>query len=710
MKVNKALFLTKNFYQVNFQGQNNNATIKKQIGQAADQGSSQNLSYTSQILGTLQYNSKISFTSAIAPASKVDFSSVSPSERKWWKETIVYQVYPQSFKDTDGNGIGDIKGITQKLDYLQNLGVDTLWLNPVYFSPEADNGYDISDYKKINPKYGTMEDMEELLKKVHDKKMHLIMDLVVNHTSDEHEWFKAASDPSHPDHKKYKDYYIWADPKNPTPENPKGEVPNRWESHFKGSAWAYNEKMGKYYFHLFHQKQPDLNWKNPHVRKDVKDITQFWLEKGIDGFRMDVIDLIGMKKPDLNPKTKPLFGIIQHPIFEEIVARMKDTSLPLYKLAPLFIDHPRLDGYLKELMRKNDKFHPYNPENEIMTVGESPLTPLRRLQHVVGEDKLSMIFNFDLVTLDCENNTQWSTKKPSLADMRKVITKWQKGAEEKGLWNSIFDGNHDQPRAVSRFGNDSTEEFRKSSAKMLATLDLTLRGTPYIFMGEEIGMTNAKFDNIKDYRDVETDNIYKETVKNAKINAQKEAKTHNLSEAQTKTLIQKSVLKAEKEIMEKIKAKSRDNSRTPMQWDSSEKAGFTTGTPWININKNHSPNIKYSPINVEDEKKDSGSILNYYKKMIQVRKENPALVYGKFDILAPKNKQILAYTRTLGNQKALVVLNYSAEPAKFLTKANHINMADSKLLINNNPEMPEDKMENMSLKPYEARVYLLKTT
>ncbi|MFA6988742.1 MAG: alpha-glucosidase [Candidatus Gastranaerophilaceae bacterium] len=625
-------------------------------------------------------SSDVSINKASA-APKVDFSDVPPSQRKWWKEAVVYQIYPMSFKDTDGNGTGDIKGITQKLDYLQKLGINTLWLNPIYSSPEADNGYDISDYKGINPKYGTMQDMEKLIKEAHDRKMHIIMDVVFNHTSDEHPWFKAASDPNHPEHKKYKDYYTWADPKEGTKTlaKPQGEVPNGWESVFKGPAWAYNDRMGKYYFHLFHKKQPDLNWKNPEVRKSVDDITNFWVKKGIDGFRMDVIDHVGMNKPYFDPKKEK------------------------------FIDTSRLNGYLKNL-HKNALSHPLNPEKELMTVGECPCTNLDRIPFVVGDDKLSMIFNFDHIAIGDENGTKWTTKKPSLADLRSVITKWQKGTEEKGLWNSNFFMNHDQPRAVSQYGNDSTEEFRKDSSKMLATLNLTLKGTPYVYMGEEIGMTNVRFDDIREYKDVETKNIFIETIRNAKRKAEKEAKEQGLPASEVKKRSHNAALEAKNKVMDAIKAKGRDNSRTPMQWDASEKAGFTTGTPWIEINKNHSLNSKYSPINVVNSEKDSDSILYYYQKMIQVRKENPVLVYGKFNIFTPDDKQVFAYTRTLGNKKALVVLNYSDKSANFSTKENNLNLKDSKLLISNNTIANENDKESINLKPYEARVYLCKIT
>ncbi len=368
--------------------------------------------------------------------------------RKWWKEAVIYQIYPKSFKDTDGYGTGDIKGITQKLDYLKNLGVDTIWLTPVSESPEVDNGYDISNYRKINPKYGTMEDMEELIQKAHEKDMHILVDMVFNHTSDKHRWFEASADPNHPEHEKYKNYYIWADPENPTPENPKGSPPDPMKSFFEEPAWTYNEKRKQYFFHLFYKEQPALNWKNPEVRKDIKDVATFWLNKGVDGFRMDVIDMIGIRKPDYISKPDSLKerffqSIVKNDLLISIGNRLKDTNLPLTQMASSFVDYPKLNNHLEGLMKRNENFRAMNPEKEIMTVGETPLTPLSKPPYVVGEDKLSMTFNFDLIKLGMENNSIWTTKRLPVDGIKKIITKWQDGTEKEGLWYSIFTGNHD---------------------------------------------------------------------------------------------------------------------------------------------------------------------------------------------------------------------------------------------------------------------------
>ncbi|OGI18543.1 MAG: hypothetical protein A2287_06475 [Candidatus Melainabacteria bacterium RIFOXYA12_FULL_32_12] len=548
-----------------------------------------------------------------------------------------------SFKDTDGNGTGDIKGITENLDYLKDLGVNSLWLNPIYTSPEKDNGYDISDYKGINPKYGSMKDMEELIQEDHKRDLHIIMDLVVNHSSDQLSWFKAARDPNHPEHKKYKDYYIWAPPaKN-------GEVPNNWVSDFAGSAWTKNYKTNEYYFHTFLPEQPELNWRNPKVREAVNDILSFWLKKGIDGFRMDVIDHVGVNKPFRKPNKS-------------------------------FVDFDRLESYIKGMGKVlYDPNIICNKEKEIMTVGETPATDISNISKVIGPNKLNMVFNFDMVNTDSNpnNGSKWTDRKPELKDIKTVFTKWQSALEKEVDWYSIFLMNHDQPRALSRFGNDSTEEFREASAKMLATMLFSLKGTPYMYMGEEIGMTNPRFDNINDYKDVETHNHYKEVKEKM----------------------------PEQEIMAGIKAKSRDNARTPMQWNNSMNAGFTTGTPWINLNPN------YTAINVEAARKDPNSIYNYFKNMIKLRKDNPVLIYGKYDLIAKDNEKVYSYTRTLGKEKILVVLNFSEKNTefsleKYSTNENKINMSGAKLLIGNYSDSSQDK-KDLLLKPYEARVYKL---
>lgn len=659
-------------------------------------------------------------------SEKIDYSSVPPSKRKWWKEAVVYQIYPKSFKDTDGDGTGDIKGIIQKLDYLKGLGVDTLWLTPVSESPEVDNGYDISNYRKINPRYGSMKDMEELIDKAHEKNMHVLVDMVFNHTSDKHRWFEASADPNHPEHEKYKDYYIWADPENPTPEDPKGNPPDPMKSFFEMPAWTYNEKRGQYYFHLFYREQPSLNWKNPEVRKDIKKVANFWLKKKVDGFRMDVIDMIGLRKPDYNTEPQTLSGkifqaIIKNDLLIQLGNKLKETALPLTHAASSFVNFPRLDKHLKELMEENKDFKPHNPEGEIMTVGETPITSLSKLPYVVGNDKLNMTFNFDLVKLGMENNSIWTTRRMPIDGIKRIITKWQRGTEKDGLWYSIYTGNHDQPRTVSQFGNDSTEEFRKSSAKMLATMNLTLRGTPFIFQGEELGMPNARFDSIEGYRDKDTHNVYSTTLKEAAQEAKNSISGQGLMEKEFESFVKSAEKEAKNDIWKKIQEKSRDNSRTPMQWDSSGKAGFTTGKPWIGFVKDQSANKKYAPMDVVSETARPDSVLNYYKKMIKIRKENPVLIYGEYDrlkqnrsivskfvnFLNPERDRIFAYTRTLKDKKALIVLNYSDKPNTFSMTDYNINSRNLKLLINSNPTPERDENNSMNLKPYEARVYLV---
>ncbi|GAW29438.1 alpha-glucosidase [Carboxydocella sp. ULO1] len=558
-------------------------------------------------------------------------------KKAWWKEAVVYQIYPRSFMDSNGDGIGDLRGIISKLDYLQELGVNVIWLCPVYKSPNDDNGYDISDYRDIMTEFGTLADWEELLAEVHKRGMKLIMDLVVNHTSDEHPWFiesrKSRDNP-------YRDYYIWRPGKD-------GREPNNWRSFFSGSAWEYDETTGEYYLHLFSRKQPDLNWENPRLRAEIYEMMKWWLDKGIDGFRMDVINAIS-KVPGLPDAPK----------------RSDD---PYQWGTEYFINGPRIHEFLQEMKREVLDHY------DIMTVGETPfVTPEDAIKYTHEETgTLNMVFQFQHMDVDMAPNStkgKWELYPWKLTDLKKIITTWQKELEGKG-WNSIYLENHDQPRSVSRFADDG--EYRVPSAKMLATFLLTLQGTPYIYQGQEIGMTNVKFDSIEDYRDIETLNMYREELaKGSKP----------------------------EEILPLIHAKGRDNSRTPMQWDASANAGFTSGQPWIKVNPN------YREINVEQALQDPDSVFHYYKRLIRLRKEMPVFVYGTYDLLLPEDEQIYAYTRTMGEEKLLVVLNFSAATPLFTMPAELERFSQRQLLIVNYPVNDEESRE-FRLRPYEARVY-----
>jgi oligo-1,6-glucosidase len=559
-------------------------------------------------------------------------------KKKWWKEAVVYQIYPRSFKDSNGDGIGDIQGIISKLDYLKDLGVDVIWLSPVYKSPNDDNGYDISDYRDIMDEFGTMADWEQLLAEMHKRGMKLIMDLVVNHTSDEHPWFiesrKSKDNP-------YRDYYIWRSGKD-------GKEPNNWESCFSGSAWEYDETTGEYYLHLFSKKQPDLNWENPKLRQEVYDMMKFWLDKGIDGFRMDVINFIS-KVPELpdapNPEGKKYVSGGQY-----------------------FINGPRIHEFLQEMNRE------VLSKYDVMTVGEMPGVTVEEAKLYTGEDRneVNMVFQFEHVDLDSGPDGKWDLRPLKLKDLKESFTKWQKGLEGVG-WNSLYLNNHDQPRMVSRFGND--KEYRVESAKMLATFLHMLQGTPYIYQGEEIGMINVRFDSIDDYKDIETLNMYREKVIENGEDPQK--------------------------VMEAIYAKGRDNARTPFQWDDSKNAGFTTGEPWIKVNPN------YKEINAKQAIADPNSIYHYYRKLIQLRKQYPIIVYGSYDIILPEHEQIYAYTRTYHNEQLLVILNFSTEQPTF-ELPGEITFKMKELLISNY-EVKEEAIDKITLRPYEARVYLLKS-
>lgn len=554
--------------------------------------------------------------------------------RQWWKEAVVYQIYPRSFMDSNGDGIGDLRGILSKLDYLKALGVDVIWLSPIYKSPNDDNGYDISDYTDIMDEFGTMSDFDLLLDEMHKRGLKLMMDLVVNHTSDEHSWFREAL--SHPDGV-YRDFYFFRDGKN-------GGPPNNWASHFGFSAWEPEPDGDQYFLHLYTKKQPDLNWDNPAVRNAVCDIAEFWAKKGIDGFRMDVINYIS-KVPELPD--------------------MPGKGLQL--ATPYFANGPHVHDYLNQLYQR--VLAPY----KLMTVGEmvSVTTDQARLYTHEDRHELNMVFTFEHMYLDAIDENKWKVRPWNLSELKAVFSKWQCDLAD-GCWNSLYLNNHDQPRMVSRFGNDGI--YRSESAKMLATFLHTLQGTPYIYQGEELGMTNIYFDSIQDYRDVDTLNHYKEAVE-----------VYGRSPF---------------DVMKEIHQKSRDNARTPMQWDDTFNAGFTAGSPWISINPN------YTKINAEDQITDSNSIFHYYQKLILLRKKYMVIVYGDYRIVCAEHPQIYAYVRSLGEEHILTVLNFSELQSKITFNDVPCKEA-SEILIGNYPDSP--KLQNtITLRPYEAVVYYFK--
>ena len=550
-------------------------------------------------------------------------------KKAWWKEAVVYQIYPRSFCDSNGDGIGDLNGITSKLDYLKELGIDVIWLSPVYKSPNDDNGYDISDYEDIMTEFGTMDDFDKMLAAAHERGIKIVMDLVVNHTSDEHPWFVESR--SSKDNEK-RDYYIWKEGKD-------GKEPTNWGSAFSGPAWKYDEKTDIYYLHLFSVKQPDLNWENPKVRKEVFDMMTRWCEKGIDGFRMDVISLIS--KPEGYPDAK---------------------VVGLYGDMGICANGPKVHDYLKEMNEKVlSKF-------DIMTVGETAGVTLEEAKKYANTDgsELNMVFQFEHMDLDGGEKFKWSTKPMPLVPLKENLSKWQKGLDGVA-WNSLYFCNHDQPRIVSRLGDES-DAYRELSAKCIATCLHMMQGTPYVYQGEELGMTNTVFNSVDDFRDLESINAYRELVESG--------------------------LYTDEDMFPKIAHKSRDNARTPMQWDASENAGFTTGKPWIAVNPN------YKKINVADQLKREDSVFHYYQKLIRLRKENEIIVYGNYELLLPEDENIFAYIRTLDNQKLLVVCNFSKSEQKF----DFSGYENAKVLISN---YNRDARKDGILKPYEATVLLL---
>lgn len=552
-------------------------------------------------------------------------------EKRWWKESVVYQIYPRSFCDSNGDGIGDLNGITGKLDYLKELGIDVIWLSPVYKSPNDDNGYDISDYQAIMDEFGTMEDFDRMLATAHEKGIKIMMDLVVNHTSDEHKWFiesrKSTDNP-------YRDYYIWR------PAKEDGSLPNNWGSCFSGPAWEYDKTTDMYFLHLFSKKQPDLNWDNPAVRQDVFDMMNWWLKKGVDGFRMDVISLIS-KEPGLPDK---------------------ETGINGYATFNVSANGPHVHEYLQEMRQKALN------NADTITVGECSGVTLEEAKKYARSDEkeLNMVFQFEHMDVDSdEKSGKWTTRKMDLRDLKKILTRWQKGLQDIA-WNSLYWENHDQPRSVSRFGNDS-DEYREISAKMLATCIHMMQGTPYVYQGEELGMTNCPFNTLDNFRDLESINAFHELTEQGKM--------------------------TEEDMMAAISYKGRDNARTPMQWDDSAYAGFSTANPWIMVNPN------YTKINARDQVNREDSVFKYYQKLIKLRHESELIVYGTYDLILDDDKDIYAYIRTLGDEKLIVYCNFSENTREVELPEEFVN---KKVLISNYSDAKAN--QKITLRPYEAIV------
>jgi oligo-1,6-glucosidase len=557
---------------------------------------------------------------------------------EWWKDAVVYQLYPRSFADSNGDGIGDLEGIVSRVEYLEWLGVDAVWLNPIYASPDWDYGYDIEDYYSIDPQYGTMEQFEELRDALHRRGIRLVMDLVVNHTSDRHRWFReSVTDPKGP----YSDFYIWRPPRN-------GGMPNNWNSFFGGPAWSYVEERGEYYLHLFSPHQPDLNWDNPKVREEIYEIIRWWSERGIDGFRMDVINMIS-KAADLPDDTRELD--------------------PLAVRGTVFFEHgPRLDEYLQELRSRA------LGGRDLFLLGECPGAHMDDVLSLSGYERreLDAVFHMELMEIDHGEGGKWDIRPWRPENFAALVERWQRGLEGRA-WRANFFSNHDQPRALSRFGND--REYRRESAKMLATVLLTLTGTPFIYYGEEIGMTNAAYESIDKYRDVDTLNFYRIEVENGMD---------------------------PEEIMRKVRYMSRDNARSPMQWSAEEGAGFSDAQPWIPL----SP--RFREINVKDETAAEGSIFTYYRELIELRRKAPALRRGTFQRLKAGDARIFAYLKSRGGEQYLVLANLSGEAADARipdTEAEAQSGGWESLVIGTYPDaVPPARREHCTLRPYEALV------
>ncbi|MEQ8154178.1 MAG: alpha,alpha-phosphotrehalase [Clostridiaceae bacterium] len=551
---------------------------------------------------------------------------------KDFKKSVVYQIYPKSFSDSNGDGIGDIKGVTGRLNYLQYLGVDYIWLTPFYISPQRDNGYDVADYRNIDPIFGTMEDFEELISEAKERNIQIMLDMVFNHTSTEHNWFRNALAGD----EKYRDYYIFKEPVD-------GMAPTNWESKFGGSAWEYVKELDMYYLHLFDRTQADLNWENPQVRNEMYDIVNYWAEKGVKGFRFDVVNLIS--KPEKYENDYDGDG------------------------RRFYTDGPKIHDYLKGLNENS-----FGRHEGVITVGEMSSTSIKNCIRYSNPDEkeLSMVFSFHHLKVDYKNGDKWTLMDFDFFELKRIINNWQIGMENGSGWNALFWCNHDQPRVVSRFGDD--KKYLKESAKMLGTAMHMLRGTPYIYQGEEIGMTNAYFESIEEYRDVESVNYYS---------------------------ILQSQGKSKDEITRILQSKSRDNSRTPMQWSNEENCGFTEGIPWMPLGRN-------KHIDVEAALMDEGSIFYHYKELISLRKNNDVIAYGTYEPLLENNPQIFSYIRKYKNQKLIVLNNFYGKETKIdLTQeVNFENYTFKKILISNY-ENSSENMEDIILRPYESVVYLL---
>ena len=557
-------------------------------------------------------------------------------EEKWWHKSVVYQIYPKSFNDTTGNGEGDIRGIIEKLDYLKELGVEVIWITPMYKSPQNDNGYDISDYYDIDPNYGTMADFEEMLSEAHKRGLKIVMDIVVNHSSTENEWFKK----SEAGDTEYKDFYIWKDAVD-------GKEPTNWQSKFGGNAWQYSEKREQYYLHLFDVTQADLNWENENVRKKVYEMIKFWLNKGVDGFRLDVINLISKDQ--------------RFPNDDGSDTRFVPDGRRFYT------DGPRIHEFLKEMNR--EAFG----GGELITVGEMSSTSLDNCIRYSNPDEkeLSMAFSFHHLKVDYPNGEKWSKAPFDFVELKRIFSKWQIGMYEGNGWNATFWNNHDQPRALSRFGND--KEYHRESAKMLATVLHGLQGTPYIYQGEEFGMTNPYFDDISKYRDVESTNNYK-------------------------ILLNKGC--SEEEAIEILMQKSRDNSRTPVQWNDSDNAGFTTGIPWIEVPEN------YRTVNAEAALKDKNSVFYHYKKLIDLRRNEELMITGRYEDIDLENKSVYAYKRVGENGELVVISNFYEPEVEFELEGNGVTgLENAQVLLSNYETEPEIKDGKIILKPYESIIF-----
>lgn len=559
-------------------------------------------------------------------------------QEPWWKKSVVYQIYPKSFYDTTGNGVGNIAGIIEKLDYLKKLGVDVVWLTPIYKSPQRDNGYDISDYFVIQEEYGTMEDFDRLITEAHKRDLKIIMDIVVNHTSTEHEWFQEAKKSKD---NPYRDFYIWKDQKED------GSAPTNWVSKFGGSAWEHDKLTEQSYLHLFDVTQADLNWENERVRRSVYDMMTFWFEKGVDGFRLDVINLISKDQRFLDD----------------------DGSIAPGDGRKFYTDGPRVHEYMREM--NQEVFSKYDS----MTVGEMSSTTVDHCIQYSHPDRgeLSMTFNFHHLKVDYPNGEKWALADFDFIKLKEILSTWQTEMNKGGGWNALFWCNHDQPRVVSRYGND--ELYHNKSAKMLAATIHLMQGTPYIYQGEEIGMTNPKFSSIDEYRDVESLNVYE---------------------------IKRAQGMNENEILEILKHKSRDNSRTPVQWSDEPNAGFTKGTPWIN------PADNYREINVEKALDDEDSIFYFYQKLIALRKQYDIITYGNYELILGEDEQIFAYIRNGADEKLLVINNfYGSETAFELPEDITFEGYHSEILLSNYKDSSKE-FKQVLLRPYESIVYHLK--